>query len=162
MTQSGHRLITNRPPDFDFRMTEEKKISIEYPVGTDDAAYVTFVGPNKARLELDPMSCMFTDDETELKSLPEYRDLIELDEIEPGKHRFVRVLERARFQRFQFMLSDPEAQAKVLNPILSRTMELGGNWERAFGGILTIFLPNDCSYDPTEDIRTTLTASSRE
>ncbi len=139
-------------------MTEEKKISIEYPVGTDNAAYVTFVGPNRARLELDPMSCMHANDESELKSLPDYRDLIELEEVGPGTYRFVQVLERARFQRFGFMLSDPEAQTKALEPIRTRTMDLGGNWERVFGGILTIFLSHDCTYDPTEDVRNILVA----
>ena len=143
-------------------MAEEKKISIEYPGGTDDAAYVTFVGPNEARLETDPMSCLFTEDEGDLKSLPDYRDLVELEEIESGKYRFVRVLERARLQRFEFLLSDSEAQSKALEPVLSRVMELGGDWERVFGGVLTMFLPHDCPYDPTEDVRQTLAAPSQE
>ena len=142
-------------------MAEEKKISIEYPGGTDGAAYVTF-GPNEARLETDPMSCLFAEGEGDLKSLPDYRDLVELKEIASGKYRFVRVLQRARLQRFEFLLSDPEAQAKALEPVLSRVTELGGAWERVCGGVLTMFLPHDCSYDPTEDIRKTLVASSQK
>ncbi len=143
-------------------MAEEQKISIEYPGGTDNAAYVTFVGPNEARLETDPMSCLFAEDEGDLKSLPDYRDLIELEEIESGKYRFVRVLQRARLQRFEFLLSDPESQAKALEPVLSRVVEQGGNWERVFGGALTMFLPHDCTYDPTEDVRKTIVASSQK
>jgi len=143
-------------------MPEQKKILIEYPSGTDNAAYVTFIGPNQARLETDPMSCLFTDDEDKLKSLPDYRDVIELEEIQSGKYRFVRVSQRARLQRFEFLLSDPEAQAKALEPVLSRVMEMGGNWERVFGGVLTMFLPQDCQYDPSEDVQKTLAASSQE
>ena len=143
-------------------MPEHQKISIEYPGGTDNAAYVTFIGPNEARLEADPMSCMFAKDEGELKLLPDYLDLIELEEIGSGKYRFVRVLQRARLQRFEFLLSDPEAQAAALEPIFSRVVELGGNWERVFGCVLTMFLPHECQYDPSEDVRKTLAASSQE
>jgi len=140
-------------------MSEVKKISIAYPGGTDNAAYVTFVGLNQARLETDPMSCLFADDETDLESLPDYGDVVELEEIESGKYRFMRVAQRARFQRFEFVLSDPEAQAKALEPLLSRVMEMGGNWERVFGGMLTLFLPQNSRYDPTEDVRKALAAS---
>ena len=145
-------------------MAKQKKISIEYPGGTDNAAYVTFVGRSEARLETDPMSCLFTEDEEELKSLPDLRDLVELKKIwwRRGKYRFVRVLQRARLQRFEFLLSDPETQAKALEPVLSRVMELGGGWERVFGGVLTIFLPHDCSFDPTEDVRNILVAPHRD
>jgi len=144
-------------------MAKQKKISIEYPSGTDNAAYVTFIGKNKARLETDPMSCLFTEDEDELKSLPNLRDLVELKKIDWGaKYRFVQVLRRARLQRFEFSLSDPETQAKALEPVLSRVIELGGDWERVFGGILTIFLPHDCSFDPTEDVRKILVAPHQD
>jgi hypothetical protein len=70
------------------------------------------------------MSCLLTEDEDELKSLPSLRDLVELKKIGwSGKYRFVRVLERARLQRFEFLLSDPETQAKALEPILSRVIQ---------------------------------------
>ncbi len=144
-------------------MAKQKKISIEYPGGTDNAAYATFFGTNEARLETDPMPCLITKDEDDLKSLPHLRDLVELMKIGWGaKYRFVRVLQRARLQRFEFLLSDPETQAKALEPVLSRVMELGGDWERVFGGVLTIFLPHDCSFDPTEDVRNILVAPHRD
>jgi hypothetical protein len=143
-------------------MAKQKKISIEYPGGTDNAAFVTFVGPNEARLETDPMHCLFTDDEDELRSLPDLQDLVELEKSGWGKYRFVRVLQRARLQRFEFLLSDPETQAKALEPILSRIMELGGDWDRIFGGVLTIFLPHGCSYDPTKDVSDVLIDPRRD
>jgi len=143
-------------------MAKQKKISIEYPGGTDNAAYVTFIGKNEARLETDPMSCLFTEDEDELKSLPNLRDLVELEEIGSGKYRFLRVSRRTQLQRFEFLLSDPEVQAKALEPVLVRVVELGGDWERVFGGVLTIFLPHDCQYDPSDDFRKALATSSQE
>jgi hypothetical protein len=136
-------------------MAKRRKISIEYPVGRDDAAYVTFVGPNKARLETDPWSFIHTDDDNELKSLPDFQDLVELKKIGwRAKYRFVRVLERAQLQKFQFLLS--ETQAKAIEPVLSRVMELDGNWEQVFGGVLTIFLPRDCEYNPEKEITSLL------
>ncbi len=156
-------LIACKPKDFDFRMANQKKISIEYPGGTDNAAYVTFTGKNQARLETDPMSCLFAEDEDDLKSLPGLRDLVELEKIGWGaKYRFVQVLRRAQLQKFEFLLSDPETQAEALEPVLSRVMEMGGVWERVFGGVLTIFLPHDSSFDPTEDVRKILVATVQD
>jgi len=131
-------------------MSNREKIAIEYPIGTDNAAIVTFVGRNTARIETDPWSFLHADDE-ELDLLPEYRDLVELKRISwRRKYRFVRVLERAEYQTFRLVLSKP--QVETIKPLLSKVVEVGGNWERVFGGVLTVFLPRDSDLDAEAEI----------
>lgn len=40
------------------------------------------------------------------------------------------------------------AESPRLERVLARVMELDGNWDRVFGGVLIIHLPRDCPYDP--------------
>ena len=134
-------------------MEGSTRISIEYSDGSSGTADVTFVGPTEVIMDGDPMSCFFADTEDDLAHLPDFRDLVELKKIGRDKYQFVRVLKRAKFKRFQYLLSDPERQSAKLEPILSKAIELGGDWERVFGGVLTIFIPKDCEYNPENDVR---------
>ena len=135
-------------------MYEERRINLELPNGVVCAVDVTFVAQNQAVLQSDPMSCLAADSEDDLHKLPDYRDLVELERFSLGKFRFVRVLKRARLRRIQFLLSDPEAQAKALGPVFSKAEGLGGHWEVVFGGFVAIWLPLGRGYDPTVDIPT--------
>ena len=134
-------------------MVEAKTINVEYPNGCGGPVAATFVEPTKAVLVSDPMACLFADTDSELRKLPDYRDLVELEEMGPGEYRFVRVLKRARFRRFQYILSsNPENDAADIQPLLSKVEDLGGYWERVFGGVLTVWLPTGCTFDPTDDL----------
>ena len=160
MTQSGRSLLSiihvPRPIDSEQCMEGSTRISIEYSGGSSGTADVVFVGPTEAIMDGDPMSCFFADSEGDLKHLPDFRDLVELKKISRDKYQFVRVLKRAKFKRFQYLLSEPERQSSTLEPVLTKVIELGGDWERVFGGVLTIFLPKDCEYDPENDVRSLL------
>lgn len=136
--------------DLEPRMSNQEKISIEYPIGTDDAAIVTFVGGNTARLETDPWSFLHAE-EDELDLLPEYRDVVELKRISwRRRYRFVRVLERADYRTLRLTLSQPAIDR--LEPLLSDVIEAGGNWEVVLSGFLTIFLPRDSKLDAEAEV----------
>jgi len=133
-------------------MSDEMKVSIEYPDGTiDDAALVTRVAERLYRLELDPLLFLFSDDE-ERPDLPAYRDIIEVEEIGLTPLKFVRVVERARFKRFEFLVSKEFAASEKMTAIASKIQQHNGYSERVFGGFLIIYLPEQADYDPTNDI----------
>jgi hypothetical protein len=133
-------------------MSDEIKVSIEYPDGiTDNAAFVTRVAERLYRLELDPLLFFFSDDE-ELTDLPAYRDIIEAEEIGPTALKFVRVVERARFNRFEFLVSKEFAESAKMTAIASTIRQHNGYSERVMGGIFIVYLPEQADYDPTDDI----------
>ena len=134
-------------------MDEAKVINVRYPNGCGGPVNATFVEPTEAVLESDPMACMFAESVSELRELPDYRDLVELREIGADTYQFVKVIKRARFRRYQYILSaNPEKDAEAIQPLLSQVEDLDGYWERVFGGVLTIWLPKGCKYDPTDDL----------
>ena len=135
-------------------MEERRRISIEYPGGvTDDAALVTPLGDGRYRLDMDPVSWLIANHPQDLEGLPNYGDVIEAVETAPNTLRFVRVLERAPLRKFEFLVSRDIAGSPELQTILSKVAALEGHWERVAGGALTIYLPKDGDYDPSEDIR---------
>ncbi len=85
--------------------------------------------------------------------LPNYGDVIEAVEITARTLQFVRVVERAPLKRFQFLLSQDVAESPALEPILSRVEALDGRWERVFGGVLIMYLPEDSEYDPSKELK---------
>ena len=134
-------------------MAERTTIYVEYPNGLGGPVDATFVEPDKAVFENDPMTCLVADSERELRKLPDYQDLVKLRKIGRHKYQFVKVVKRARYRRFQYLLSaNPEKEMKAIKPLLSHVEDLGGYWERVFGGVLSFWLPRGCKYDPTDDL----------
>lgn len=144
-------------------MPDPIDVSIEYlPEWVDDEALVTPLGNDRYRLELQPMSDLTVDLQRnrirrfpragQRKRMPSYGDIIEAREITPGALRFVRVVERARFKRFDFFGARGDANSSFSKMIATVT-ELGGHWECTFGSCWMIFLPEDCAYDPKEALR---------
>lgn len=134
-------------------MSDKIEVSMEYPQGTDDAAVVTRVGDGLNRFELDPLSFLMAGSEEELEALPRYGDVVEAEEVGPSALRFVRVVQRARLTRFEFIVSKQVADSDGLNKVLSKVEHHRGHWERVMDGIVLIFLPEGAGYDPTDDIQ---------
>lgn len=136
-------------------MDQRLEVSIEYPGGvTDQSAVVTRVGPGRFRLEQDPLSCLMAERPRDLKRLPNYGDIIEAEEIAPNTLRFAKVAERAPLKRFQFIISQDLIESPGLATILSKVTALQGHWERIFGGILIVYLPEESEYDVSRDLAT--------
>lgn len=135
-------------------MNEPMDVSIEYPGGvTDNSTLVTPLGSGRFRLELDPLSCFSAECPQDLRELPNYGDVIEAVDIASGTLRFVKVVERAPLKRFQFLLSRDYAESPELEMVLSRVETLNGHWERVFGGVLILYLPEDSDYDPSKKLK---------
>src|SRR5262245_27384552 len=113
-------------------------------------ALVTRIAERLYRLELDPLLFLFSDDEE--ADLPNYRDIIEAEEIGPSALKFVRVVERARFKRFEFLVSEGFAESAKMTAIMSKIQQHNGYSERIMKGILIVYLPEHADYDPTGDI----------
>ena len=139
-------------------MHEPVAVSIEYLAEwVDDEALVTPLGEDLYRLELDPMPKITMSLRNgrvrrypragDRKRIPRYADVFEAGEIGPQALRFVRVVERARLKRITCMVSTQVSETQ-LKEVLDTVTVLGGHWERVFGGFLTVYLLEGCTYDP--------------
>lgn len=80
-------------------------------------------------------------DEGEEATLPKYKDVIEVEQVEDGVYRFLRVKERSPFRKINFLLSHDLAESPQLKQLLDELTEAGGYWEIVFGGMLILLLP---------------------
>lgn len=130
-------------------MNARVRVAIEYPgIGEDDGV-VSPLGEDRFRLEHIPFHhiwCLEDD-----PSLPDYHDVIQSEKVDEKTIRFEQVVERAHFRKGVFMLSKEQAASEYLENALSKVGALGGHWERWFGGLLFIYLPQGVAYDPSQD-----------
>ena len=129
------------------------EVSINYPWGvTDNSFLVTRMGNNTYRLERGPLSFLMAEDPAEIERMPSLLDVIEAEELANGQLRFIRVVERAALERYQFLIDKEFAGSSQLADILSHVTAIGGRWEWVFGGVLIVFVPKNCGYDPSPDV----------
>lgn len=95
---------------------------------------------------------MFIEDEEQLQHMPHYGDIIEAEVLKPNTLKFVRVIKRANLKRYEMLISQKMAESAKQKEILSKVELEDGYWERLFGGMLTIFVPETSAFDPTEAI----------
>jgi len=132
---------------------EPIEMTIQWNDATQEGILVTPLGDNRYRVEVDVISCMLLDRPRDYVPLPRWGDVVEAREIGPGRVQFVRVVERARMRRFQWVISRALIESPELDRVLSKIMDLGGNWERVFGGVVIVYLPRGCDYDLWADLK---------
>ena len=133
-------------------MTEPIEAIIKFPDGvTDDSALVTHLGGNRYRLELEP-AAFFLDNERDESGLPRYGDTIEAVRTRSGSLKFRKVIERSGLRRFTYAVSRDFVDSEAFPKMLEKVELHDGHWEQVFGGLLLIYLPEDCGYDPGEDL----------
>jgi hypothetical protein len=98
--------------------------------GDTEELLVTPVGPNLYRLE-----------ESSLLGEVQYHDVIEAETLSDGGLRLVRVATPSGLKTASWVLPENVFESPVLKGLLDRVMAVGGNWERTFGGVLTLHLP---------------------
>jgi len=81
-----------------------------------------------------------------------YNDVVELELIEKTRARLLRIQSESRWSRSVILISK-NCDEELLTPVYSRVEAEGGQWCIDCGGILQIFLPPDCAWDPTTDIK---------
>jgi hypothetical protein len=134
-------------------MSDEIKVSIQFPNEiTVNTACVTRIAERLYRLEQDPLILVFAEDEDEAVLLPGFRDIIEAEEIGPTTLKFVRIIERAKFKRFEFLISEEFATSPKMTAVADKIIGHNGHCETIMGGILIIYLPEEVEYDPSDDL----------
>ncbi|HKO21936.1 MAG TPA: hypothetical protein VJX91_04720 [Candidatus Eisenbacteria bacterium] len=115
---------------------------------------LTSLGENRFRLEESIFGLEFEDiSREERKRRPRVKDVIEAQMLEPGRLRFIRVIERARMKAKSWIIGDAIIDSPHFEHALQKVMDLGGAWERVFGGYLTVYLPRDSDYDLWTDLQ---------
>ena len=124
---------------------------IDYPEFVD-STLVTPLGEGRYRLELATLACLSTESAREARRLPDYGDVIEAIATAPDYLRFVRIVRRARMKKLTYLVSQATIDAPRFALMLGQVQELGGHWERIFGGVLILYLPRGITFDPWADM----------
>jgi hypothetical protein len=131
------------PHDPPIDPTFDVHTSIEFPAeGVTTSADVTKVGPALYRLESAPIC---------IESIT-FRDIFEAEELDETTLRFLRLVERSHWQTFDFLLARETFDRENTRRVLQRVEDMGGHWERVFGGLLFICLPPGIDWNPTLDL----------
>jgi hypothetical protein len=72
-----------------------------------------------------------------------WHDKFEMELLNERSGRFVRLIERSGMRVSSFLISQALAESRQLQQDLDRVVEVGGFWERVYGGVLLIHLPPD-------------------
>src|SRR4051812_18808129 len=117
--------------------------SIEFPAeGVTASATVTMVGAGLYRLDTVPV----------MVESAKFRDIIEAEDIDGKTLRFLRVAQQSNWRVFDFLLAREAIESAEISRVLRRVEEVGGRWERVFGGCLFICLPPEVDWNPTADV----------
>jgi hypothetical protein len=81
-----------------------------------------------------------------------FADIVEADMVGDRLLRVQRVVEKSRWLVYDFILSEQASSSSGVEAVLERVTQLGGHWEKVFGGVLIICLPPEVHYDPTVDV----------
>jgi hypothetical protein len=76
-----------------------------------------------------------------------YGDIIEIIPTAQTAAVFQSIVRRSEFKVFDFIISPKIADSPQLQALLESIMQLGGNWERFFGGVLLVHLPRGVELD---------------
>jgi hypothetical protein len=82
----------------------------------------------------------------------EYGDLVELERVAANTYEVRCVTQRGGWRRFEFLISPQWAASEAFERLMSDVLENGGLCVRDFGGYLSIVLPPDSTWDPTNDV----------
>jgi hypothetical protein len=108
----------------------ELRKTIQFPEDFTEELLIEEVGPE-----------LFLLKESSLAGFARYHDVVHATRSEDGSLLFRRIVEQSSFVTSTYILPEGTADSAELEVILSEVMDLGGCWERAFGGVLLIHLP---------------------
>jgi hypothetical protein len=80
-----------------------------------------------------------------------FGDVIEARLLPDGVLEYVRRVERTPFKIYSYIVSSKAVESETLRRLLDKVLDLGGHWERVFGGVLLIALPKGVEWDPESD-----------
>jgi hypothetical protein len=131
------------PTDSHIEASFDGETTIEFPSeGVTTSATVTRVGERLYRLDTVPV----------MIESASFRDVIEADEVGEKTLRFRQVAQKSGWQVFDFILARDVIESEKISKVLRRVEEIGGHWERIFGGCLFICIPPEEGWNPTGDV----------
>lgn len=106
------------------------EIRMTFQDGSSEGLLVTPLEPNMCRLE---ESSVFVE--------ARYHDIVEAEPQTDGTVRFVRVVTPSGLKTASWILSKVQTESSALSALLDKVISVGGFWERIFGGVLLVHLP---------------------
>ena len=123
---------------------EESAIAIAFPNHvTDDILLTPFEG-NQYRAEC---SCFLGEPRVF------YGDVIEIKATGKRSADFLRIVKRSGLRVSCRVIGKNIIESALLQGLLDKIMEAGGNWERAFGGVLLVHLPESGELDVDSELQ---------
>lgn len=98
--------------------------------GDTEELLVTPIGTNLYQLE-----------ESSLFGEVQYHDVIVTETQDNGVLQLLQIAKSSGLKTASWILPETAFESPTLKALLDRVMAVGGNWERAFGGMLTLHLP---------------------
>lgn len=83
-----------------------------------------------------------------------YGDVIEINPTGQNSADFVRIVKRSGFIVSCRLVGQETVESTLFQGLLDKIMRLGGNYERAFGGVLIVHLPPSANFDVDEELQT--------
>ena len=122
-------------------MADPQTAEIVYADGSSEGLRVSSIAPGRYRLE-----------ESSLLGEAVFGDVIEATMTPDGRLQFKGVAAPSEMSTVRFILTRRQINAPGLQPLLDHVMALGGNWERALGGVLFVHLPKSVHMDIESEI----------
>jgi hypothetical protein len=127
-------------------MNEPKSLCLTFGEGSREEGPVACVSPGCYRLGWTPLVAGFEDIEV-------YQgDVIEAEPTTEGCHRFVRVVERGRFEHPGFVVGPAFLESGYFDAFAAALEAAGGSWEVPINGWLLTHLPAGSSFDVAEQL----------
>lgn len=117
-------------------MADEPAIRILFPDGVCEAVAFERAAEGRVRLLATP-----TASTTEAR----LGDIVALEEIDGGVHRFVAIVEQSPYETFSWPEPKSLAACGAFEDLLRRVEETGGVVERAFGGVSLVHVTKEQS-----------------
>ena len=111
-------------------MESPRLVHITFEDGSTEGLLLTALGSNFYRAE-----------ESSLLGEMCYKDVIQAEPQSDGSVRFLKVVTPSGLKTNSWILSKGIIESDAFRAILDSVMELGGNWEQVFGGVLLVHLP---------------------
>ena len=111
-------------------MESPRSVHVIFADGSTEDLLLTALGPNIYRAE---ESCVLGEFS--------YKDLIEARPLSDGSLQFLKIVTPSGLKTNCWILSKGVIESEGFQAILDSVMNLGGNWEQVFGGVLLVHLP---------------------
>lgn len=129
-----------------------------------ETVYVTFDdGASFESILVTPLSSdTFRLEETPLSEEGlSFGDVIRVEKVETGQHKFVQVVSKAEYQSYRWLLSQRVVESLEFKAFCETIMRAGGMWERALGGLVIVHIPPGEDLEPEVEIEKIISRLSK-